>query len=660
MLRASVPSDRSQPCILNVDDDDASRTFKSGLLQSAGYRALEARTGVEALALTETERPSLVLLDVHMPGLDGFEVCRRLKANPRTAAIPVLQISAARITEADWARGLESGADNYLIAPVSSEVILGTIRALLHRSQIEETLRAEQERALEALRSSDRRHRHQFLHAPYGIYTATADGQVLTANRALAQILGYQEPEEILALNASTFYQAPADRIAMLAAWERQDRVEDIEARWRTREGGELVVRLTGRRLREEAPQAEVFEVFVADITEQRRLEAERRQAHKMEAIGGLAAGIAHDFNNLLTAILGYTELMLHQIDADKPIHADLMQVHTAAQSAAALTKQLLAFGRKQTLRVEVVDVNDVVRTSEQLLRRIIGEDIRVVIDAAPTVHAVRADRVQLEQVLVNLAVNARDAMPEGGTLTIQTGDVEITGPRPFPWPVRVRPGPYVRVSVADTGKGMDSATVTRIFEPFFTTKELGRGTGLGLATVYGIVKQSDGYIWVSSEPHQGSTFSLYFPATGDAAPASASAPARPAAALGRETILVVEDDAPVRALVTSVLTRHGYRVIDTGSPEEAIALGVEGTASVALILADVVMPGMTGPALVRRLRAERPIEAIYMSGYAGAEITAALIKEGASLLSKPFTQTDLLKQIRQALDRAGAAGATP
>ncbi len=274
--------------------------------------------------------------------------------------------------------------------------------------------------------------------------------------------------------------------------------------------------------------------------------------------------------------------------------------------------------------------------------------------DAASSVRAVRADRVELEQVLLNLAVNARDAMPTGGTLTIQTTDVELTDQWPFPSPVQVRPGSYVRVVVADTGIGMDAVTQERIFEPFFTTKERGRGTGLGLATVYGIVKQLDGYIWVSSEPGQGSTFSLYLPASGETAlPSAATRPPRTGAPGGRETILVVEDDPAVRALVTSVLTRHGYRVRDAASPGEALALVTPDMSVCDLVVTDVVMPGMTGPTLVQRLEAHDRLPAIYMSGYAGAEVTATLVERGAWLLQKPFSQTDLLNAVRQTLDQA-------
>ena len=639
-------------CLLNVDDDDGARRLRSEWLRSAGYRVVEASTGFEALRAVEQHAPALVLLDVHLPGIDGFEVCSRLKSQPQTAAIPIVLISAACVSGQDWARGLNVGADNYLVAPVAAEVVLGTIRVLVHRAQVEQELRGTQDRALETLRASERRYRHLFLNAPYGIFTVTEDGRILTANRALAAMLGYDAPEDVTTLNMSAFYRRREEREAVLIRWRRDSRVAAHEASWQNRAGHDLIVRLTGRLLDEDRGSQDTFEVFVEDITEQRRLESAVRQSQKMEAIGRLAAGIAHDFNNLLTAILGYTELMLEQIDSEKPIHSDLRLVQQAGQSAAALTKQLLAFGRKQLLQVEVLDLNEIVRTSAQLLRRVIGEQIGVSIETAQERCLVRADRLEVEQVLLNLAVNARDAMPDGGTLTIRTAHVDIADSRPFSGPVVVPVGRYGRVTVADNGCGMPPETLDHVFEPFFTTKEIGRGTGLGLATVYGIVKQLGGYIWVASAPQQGTTFTVYFPASADAiVSAVAAEPAKPTAALGRETILVVEDDPAVRALAASVLTRHGYQVVVAGSGAEAIAINDRRSEPFLVVVTDVVMPGMSGPALVQHLRTRGPVRAVYMSGYAGASLTPAVLDDAATFLPKPFKQSDLLERVRQSFD---------
>ncbi len=640
-------------CILNVDNDEASRRLKSLVLQSAGFRTIEADTGPQAFDAISLHSPALVLLDVNLPGFDGFEVCRRIKADRRTRSIPVVHISAARVADADLVHGLEAGADTYLVAPVDPAVLIATIRSLLQRSQVEHGLRAEQEHAADALRASERRYREVFLHAPYGIYSVALDGRVLSANHALARMLGYDTPDDLTALNAASFHRDPSEFEEMLAGWRQQAHIDEVEERWRTRAGRDLVVRLTGRRLTADAGGDDTFEIFVADLTEQRRLEMEIRQTHKMEAIGRLAAGIAHDFNNLLTAILGYTDLMLEQIGADKPIHGDLMQVQGAAETAASLTRQLLAFGRKQQLQVGVVDVNDVVRTSEHLLRRVIGEDVQMVLDVSPNLQALRGDRIQLEQVLVNLAVNARDAMASGGTLTIHTANVELADPLPFPLPVRVRPGLYIYLAVTDTGCGMSAETLDHLFEPFFTTKELGRGTGLGLSTVYGIVSQLDGYIWVSSEPQKGTTFHLYFPVTdADDVTVAPSTAVRPAVCVGRESVLVVEDDRAVRALVSSVLSRHGYSVVTAANPAQALALAASKLEPFELVLVDVILPGMSGPALVEQLEARGPCRAIFMSAYSRDAMTLALIDETSFFLPKPFKQTDLLSVVRLALDQ--------
>jgi two-component system cell cycle sensor histidine kinase/response regulator CckA len=401
--------------------------------------------------------------------------------------VPVIQISASCIADADWVRGLDSGADNYLIEPVASEVVIGTLRQLLYRRRAELELRTRGERALAALSASERRYRDLFVHAPYGICTFAHDGRVLTANKAFADMFGYDSIDAVTSSADINFYSHISDRERILAAWRDHGRLDPHEVEWRRPDGQSLRVRLTGRRVDDEPDGADAFEVFVEDVTAQRRLEAEARQSQKMEAVGRLAAGIAHDFNNLLTAVLGYTELMLEDVPADSRMHADLFQIHTAGMSAASLTQQLLAFGRKQT---QALDVNVLVHAGATLIRRTLGDDITVTVRASDALAPIQADRVQLEQVLLNLAINARDAMPRGGTLTIETERVQLTSPHPFPWPVRVAPGGYVRLTVVDTGCGMDAETRRQVFEPFFTTKGPGRGIGLGLATVYGIVKQ--------------------------------------------------------------------------------------------------------------------------------------------------------------------------
>lgn len=395
----------------------------------------------------------------------------------------------------------------------------------------------------------------------------------------------------------------------------------------------------------------------VSERRERVRLEAQLRQAQKMEAVGRLAGGIAHDFNNILTTISGYSEMVLDQIGSDKPISGDLIEIRNAAERAAQLTHQLLAFSRQQVLRLTAVDVNGAVRAMKGMLQRLIGEDIVVQLALTDPLMSIRADPVQLEQVLMNVAANARDAMPYGGRFSIATSHatsqeaMALTG-------LAVTPGPYVRLTITDTGVGMDEQTRERLFEPFFTTKELGKGTGLGLATVYGIVKQLDGYIWVSSAPGHGTTFTLFFHST-----EAASTPARePTATLAsaplatdREMLLVVEDEPAVRTLVIRTLTRHGYQVLAAGSAEEGLTLVREYGKRIDLVLSDVVMPLMRGPEMVTRIREQRPeARVLYMSGHAGKPMTTdGTLEAGAHLLEKPFTAHELLRTVRELLDTA-------
>ncbi len=389
------------------------------------------------------------------------------------------------------------------------------------------------------------------------------------------------------------------------------------------------------------------------DVTDQMRLEAQFRQAQKMEAIGQLAGGIAHDFNNQLTAILGYSEMVLEQIDPSKPIWTDLQEIRKAASRSQALIAQLLAFSRRQRLTTEVVGLDDVVRGLEGMLKPLVPEHIDVGFRLSATRWRVKVDRAQVEQILVNLVVNARDAMPMGGRLLIATEEEQVETDTAVH--SSMKPGPYVALRVADTGHGMDAETAARIFEPFFTTKRLGKGTGLGLATVYGIVKQMGGFVWVHSAPGQGATFTVYFPATDEQPSATASDLASAVATnLGSETVLVVEDEDGVRSLATRVLERHGYRVFSARSPAEALDLGAS-IGPVHLVLTDVVMPGMSGPELIRKLQLPATTRACYMSGYSDVE-RGPVLDPQTTLLQKPFTANELLRHVRDALDRPGIA----
>ncbi len=385
------------------------------------------------------------------------------------------------------------------------------------------------------------------------------------------------------------------------------------------------------------------------------QLQDQLRQAQKMEAVGRLAGGIAHDFNNLLTAITGYGDLLMASLAPDDPRRADVEQIRKATDRAATLTKQLLAFGRRQVLQPRVLDLNAVVADMEKMLRRLIGEDIELVTVPGPGLWRVKADPGQLEQVLMNLAVNARDAMPHGGRLIIETANVELDEAYARRH-VAVRPGPYVLLAVSDTGCGMDAETLGHVFEPFFTTKEPGKGTGLGLATVYGIVKQSGGNIWVYSEPGRGTTFKIYLPrvdAPLEAAGAAAAAASAAGPAGGRETLLLVEDDDGVRVLAREVLRRKGYRVLEARDGREALRRSETHDGPIALVVTDLVMPGLGGREVFARLAVRRPdLRVLYTSGYTDAAIfRQSVFEPGTAFISKPFTPDALARRVREVLD---------
>jgi signal transduction histidine kinase len=393
------------------------------------------------------------------------------------------------------------------------------------------------------------------------------------------------------------------------------------------------------------------------DVTERKSLEEQLRQAHKMEAVGRLAGGVAHDFNNMLGVILGYTEMMSGALPPDEQrLQGYCEEVHKAGQRASTLTRQLLAFSRRQVLQPKVVALNAVVQESEGMLRRLIGEDIEVLIDLAPDLWLVKVDAGQMNQILLNLAANARDAMPGGGRLALRTGNVTLDESYQRLHRV-VAPGEYVLLSVSDTGVGMDDQTRLHIFEPFFTTKEPGKGTGLGLATVYGIVKQSGGFIWVYSEPGHGTTFKIYLPRTlEDASPAVVLA-ARPRMATGNETILLVEDEEAMRAMIRQLLEQGGYRVLEANNGRLALELAQQYAGPIHLLISDVVMPEMGGPQLAEHMAQLRPqTRVLFLSGYADRAFEHLGIAPGAALLEKPFNGGGLLQKVREILGGSAPA----
>jgi PAS domain S-box-containing protein len=509
---------------------------------------------------------------------------------------------------------------------------------------------AERRRAEEGLRTNEANYRLLFESNPEAMWVFDAETlRFLAVNDAAIRRYGYSR-DEFLAMSIQDI-RPPADRARFLELRgpDPQGPLEYREVRHCTKDGTILAVEISADSISFAGRPARL--ILAKDVTERKRLEEQLRQSQKMEAVGRLAGGVAHDFNNLLTVIQGYGDLVLDELEPGDRLCADVRGIKEAAERAAGLTQQLLAFSRRQVLAPEVLDLNGLAREAEKLLRRLIGEDVEIHIALAPELGCIRADPVQLHQVVLNLALNARDAMPQGGTLTLETQNVEV-GPDDPATQGLVSPGRYVLLSVTDTGIGMDEETKANIFEPFFTTKGTGEGTGLGLAMVYGIVRQSGGFIWVRSEPNQGTSFKVYLPRVeSQVIPTPRSAAVHPPS--GSETILLVEDEELVRRLARKIFEGHGYNVIVAASGKAALELMGADHRPPDLLVTDVVMPGMSGRELAEQLRAGQPqLKVLFLSGYTDdAVVRHGILEQDVFFLQKPFNSSTLLHKVRGILD---------
>ena len=506
----------------------------------------------------------------------------------------------------------------------------------------------------EALRHSESRYRELFENATYGIYRASIGGKFLQLNAALVRILKYSSKEELMQQPANAVYRDPHEADKLIEDYCQFGRVHGVEVEWNCKDGSFTTVRLSGRAVLDEAGNPEGLEIIVEDVAERRALERQLRQAQKFEAIGQLAGGIAHDFNNVIGAIMGWAELGAEQASGDTRLHTYFAKIGEQSTRAASLTRQLLAFARRQILEPQMIDVNTVVTDVLSLLEKVIGGSIEIETRLGCGLALVRADPTQLEQVLLNLCVNARDAMPQGGRLTIETRKVVIgeDSSRSVPG---LAVGHYIELSVSDNGIGMDAATRDRIFEPFFTTKEPGKGTGLGLATVFGIVRQHDGYIHVDSEPTKGACFRVLLPAVHVAGPLPLLTQAEPEILRGgTETLLLAEDHEGLREIARVALERRGYRVLVASDGSEAVAVFHEHQQEIALAVVDLVMPRMGGLAAAEALRQLQPqLPLIFTTGYTSN--SAALVNavaKGEVILNKPYEPAVLARKVRELLDR--------
>jgi two-component system, cell cycle sensor histidine kinase and response regulator CckA len=683
--------------ILVVEDSPTQAVELQLLLEGAGFRVELARDGNAGLERCQSPGVEVVLSDVVMPGMDGYELCKRIKSDAKTVHVPVMLLTSLS-DPMDIIRGLECGADNFLTKPYDGAYLIGRVRRLLENRALrgdrkvslgvdvllmgkQFTINSEKEQMLdlllstfeEVLRSRQRefeaklseqtlRESHRFLQSALDALTkqiAIVDGagDIIAVNASFRQFARENGWARADTLEGANYFESWSHSVGT------QDQRAKVQAGLRsvqTLAQGSFaleysvhvgssnrffslsIVRFNDR-------GRALLAIEHEDISSRKQLERQFHHSQKMEAIGQLAGGVAHDFNNLLTVIRSYGDLLMQEFPSGDQRHADLEQILNATDAAGALTKQLLAFGRQQMLKLEVLDINAVISELDKMLRRLIGEDIEYATALEQTIARVEADSGQIQQIMMNLVINARDAMPKGGKLTIETKSVVLDEPYSVSHD-GVAPGRYVLIEVTDTGTGMSADVQARIFEPFFTTKEIGKGTGLGLSTVYGIVQQCRGQIWVYSELDRGTTFKIYLPCVDSALTAKASS--LPSPTRGNETILVVEDNVAVRSVLCRVLKDAGYTVLAACDAAEARALCTSHRDQIHLLLTDVVMPGLSGPDLATELVQERAdMKVLFMSGYSGTAITRhGMLREGLVFLQKPFSPGSVTRAVRVAL----------
>jgi PAS domain S-box-containing protein len=647
--------------VLIVDDQQPNILLLERTLRLAGFTNLRSTTDPHAALAIFTEfQPDIVLLDLHMPGLTGFEVMDQLKSvGGNETYLPILVLTAD-VSAAMKQRALACGAKDFLTKPFDVTEVVLRIKNLLETRFLYQQLQ-EQNRSLEeTVRGRTREVREQatlIAKARDAILVHDLQACIAFWNEGAERLYGWTGAETV-GRNINELLRVGAQQVEEAREATTAQGEWSGELRQFTKDGKEVkevIVMSRWTLMRDDTGSPKSILSINTDVTKKKSLEAQLLHAQRMEGIGMVAGGVAHDFNNLLTVISGFTVMVIDGMKPDDPSLSMLQEVYKAGERAATLTRQLLAFSRKQILQIQVLDLNSLIADAAKMLSRLIGENIRMVTDCDPTLCLVRADAGQIEQILLNLCVNARDAMPQGGHITVRTRNVEFDEAyaREHPY---VKPGHYVLLSVCDTGAGMDEATKTRVFEPFFTTKEVGKGTGLGLATVYGIVKQSGGSVEFDSSPGRGTTFQIYLPRVKEVASARKSPFDESKAPRGTETLLLVDDDAAVRSLARLALQTFGYHVLDAADGAAALLLNGAHPEPIHLLLTDVVMPGMSGRELADRLTALRPdLLVLYMSGYTDdAILRNGVATSSASFLAKPITPGMLARKVRLVLDGNG------
>jgi two-component system, cell cycle sensor histidine kinase and response regulator CckA len=627
-------------------DDDAQLTLRELKRHDYEVHAVRVQDAAALEAAISAGPWDLVISDWSMPEFSGLGALKTVRE--RGLDVPFLIVSGT-IGEETAVSALKAGAADFVLKHRLARLVPAIERELRDSRE-----RAARRNAEKALRESDQRYRRMVETTNEGVCTIDAGARTTFMNARLIALLG-DTPEAVLDRPLLDFVHDDS-RAAVETKLEHRGAgtLGQTEVRLKRKDGATLWVLLDSTPIFDDAGDYEGTLFMAMDVTARKRLETQLRQAQKMEAIGSLAAGVAHDFNNVLSVIMSYANLVLEELRPGDPIRAELDEVRKAGEKGANLTRQLLAFSRQQLLEPRVLDLNQTALGMEKMLRRLLGEDVELSLLTGHRVGRVRADPGQMEQVIMNLVVNARDAMPSGGQVTIETANAELDASYAA-LHLDVVAGSYVMIAVTDTGTGMDAAVQARIFEPFFTTKEKGKGTGLGLSTVFGIIRQSGGHLWVYSEPGKGSTFKIYLPRIDDqAGHGTYPTPPPPATLRGSETVLLVEDEEQVRAIMRAILRRNGYNVLEAQNGGEAFLICEKYTAKIDLLLTDVVMPRMTGRELAERLSPMRPkMKVLYVSGYTENSIVHhGVLDAGIAFLQKPITPDALLRKVREVLDQ--------
>ncbi|MGV7928843.1 MAG: response regulator [Spirochaetota bacterium] len=630
------------PGILIVEDEIIVALDIQSSLERIGYGNVRiASDGVQALEMVEDEAPDLILMDILLKGAgadtaDGVSIALMVKER---RDIPIIYITAYA-DDTTLQRAKLTQPYGYILKPFEERELRTTIEMALYKHRMENELR-----------KSEERYRRFFEEDLTGDFIADGSGVIVTCNPAFARIFGFSSTDDAIGTGFPLLFPSVTDWESFIRSIRENRMLVYHERELRRADGSPLYIVTNTTGVFDGGKLVEI-RGYIFDETYRKRLEQQFLQAQKMEAVGRLAGGIAHDFNNLLTVINGYSEFILSQVPAGNPFIREIEEINRAGERAAHLTRQLLAFSRKQVMQPRVVDLNTIVANIESMLRRLIGEHIELKSDPAKDLWKIEVDPGQIEQVIMNLAVNARDAMPGGGKLLIETANCTV----PFDSPGRspdMPPGDYVRLTVSDTGHGFNDEIRSHIFEPFFTTKAPGEGTGLGLPTVYGIIAQSDGHIDVLSEPGKGSVFTIFLPRAEKTEPAKVPRAPVGEARRGTETVLVVEDEDVVRSLICHVLELHGYTVLAARNGSDALSIYERHDGNIDIAVVDLVMPGLSGTALAGRLRQAIPhIKVLFISGYTDRTIHDLIADErNAAFMQKPFKPDELVSKLREILD---------